>query len=58
MSPTSNDSPTLNDLSRSHSQILGFEVNPLSHMPLSINSLHSHSYIYILYIHLPLFQRC
>ena len=33
-------------LSHSHSQLLGFQINPLS-----INSLHSH-------LHLSLFQRC
>ena len=38
------------DLSHSHSQLLGFQVYPLSHTPLLINSLHSHR-------HLPLFQR-
>ena len=35
----------------SHSQLLGFQINHLSHIPLSINSLHSH-------LHLFLFQRC
>ena len=35
----------------SHSQLLGFQVNPLSQLPLSINSLHSH-------LHLSSFQRC
>ena len=38
-------------LSHSHSQLLGFQVNPSSHIPLSTNSLHSH-------LHLFLFQRC
>ena len=38
-------------LSHSHSQLLGFQVNPLSHTPLSISSLHSD-------LHLFLFQRC
>ena len=38
-------------LSHSHSQLLGFQINPLPHTPLSINSLHSH-------LHLFLFQRC
>ena len=38
-------------LSHSHSQILGFQMNPLSHIPLSINSLGSH-------LHLSLFQHC
>ena len=37
------------DLSHSHSQLQGFQVNPLSHIPLSINSLHSH-------LHLSLFR--
>ena len=39
------------DLSHSHSQLLGFQISPLSHTPLSINSLHSH-------LHLSSFQRC
>ena len=38
-------------LSHSHSQLLGFQINPLSHIPLSINSLHSHP-------HLLSFHRC
>ena len=43
--------PALHDLSYSHSQLIGFQINFLSHTSLSINSLHSH---------LPLssFQRC
>ena len=44
-------SPILQDLSHLHSQLLGFQINPLSHTPLSINSLHSH-------LHLSSFQRC
>ena len=44
-------SPISQDLSHSHSQLFGFQMNPLSHTPLSINSLH-------LYRHLSLFQRC
>ena len=32
-------------------ELLGFQINPLSHTPLSINSLHPH-------IHLSLFLRC
>ena len=44
-------SPTSHDLSHSHSQLLGFQIYPLSHTLLSINSLHSHQ-------HLSLFQRC
>ena len=28
------------DLSHSHSQLLGFQINSLSHIPLSVNSLH------------------
>ena len=40
-----------NDLSHSHSQLLGFQINSLSYIPLSINSLHSH-------LHLFLFQLC
>ena len=35
----------------SHSQLLGFQAYPLSHTPLSINSLDSHQ-------HLSLFQHC
>ena len=34
-----------------HSDLLGFQIYPLSHTPLSINSLHSH-------LHLSSFQRC
>ena len=42
----------INDiLSHSHSQFLGFQINLLSQIPLSINTLHSH-------LHLSLFQRC
>ena len=43
--------PISHDLSHAHSQLLGFQINPLSHMPLSTDSLHSH-------LHLHLFQRC
>ena len=32
-------------------QLVGFQINPLSHIPLSMNSLHS-------YPHLSLFQLC
>ena len=39
------------DLSHSQSQLLGFQINPLSHFSSSINSLHSH-------LHLPLFHLC
>ena len=39
-------SPTSHDLSHSHSQLLGFQIDPLS-----INSLHLH-------LHLSSFQRC
>ena len=39
------------DLSHSHSQVLGFQINPLSHIPFSNNSLHSH-------LHLSLFHLC
>ena len=42
---------TSHDLSHSHSQLQGFQIDPLSHSPLSINSLHSH-------LHLSSFQRC
>ena len=38
-------------LSHSHSQLLGFQIDPLSHAPLSINSLLS-------YLNLSSFQRC
>ena len=41
----------MHDLSRPQSQLLGFQANPLSHTPLSINSLHSDR-------HLSSFQRC
>ena len=41
----------LQDLSHLLSQLLGFQINPLSHTPLSINSLHSH-------LHLSSFHRC
>ena len=34
-----------------HSLLLGFQINPLSHIPLSINSLHSH-------LHLSSFHLC
>ena len=33
------------DSSHSHSQLLGFQIDPLSHTPLSIDSLHSHLYL-------------
>ena len=39
------------DLSHSHSQVLGFQTNPLSNIPLLINSLHSH-------LHLSSFHLC
>ena len=39
------------DLSHSHSQLLGFQINTSSHLLLPINSLHSH-------LHLSLIQRC
>ena len=39
------------DLSHSHSQLLGFQIDPLLHTHLSINYLYSH-------LHLLLFQRC
>ena len=34
------------DLSHSHLQSLGFQIKSLSHIPLSINSLHSHLHLY------------
>ena len=43
--------PTSHDLSHSHSQLLGFQINPLSHTYLSINSVYSH-------LHISSFQRC
>ena len=43
--------PISQDLSHSHSQLLRFQINPLSHTPLSTNSLHLH-------LHLPSVQRC
>ena len=49
--PLSKYSPTSHDLSHSHSQLLGFQINPLLHTPLSINYLHSQ-------LHLSSFQRC
>ena len=40
------------DLSHSQLQLLGFQINPLSYIPLAINcSLHSHQ-------HLSLFHLC
>ena len=44
-------SRTSHDLSHSHSQLLGSQVNLLQHIPLPINSLHLH-------LHLLLFQSC
>ena len=44
-------SPISHDLSHSNSQLLEFQIYPLSHTPLSVNFLHSHR-------HLSLFQRC
>ena len=41
----------LHDLSHSHLQLLGLKIYPLSHTPLSIDSLHSH-------LHLSLFHLC
>ena len=38
------------DLSHFHLQLLRFQINPLSYIPLSVNSLHSH-------LHLLFFQR-
>ena len=43
-------SPTSHDLSHSKSHLLGLQRNPISHLPFSINSLHS-------CLHLSLFQR-
>ena len=36
---------TSHDLSHSHSQLLRFQINPFSQIPLSINSLHSHMHL-------------
>ena len=47
----SNYLSTSHDLSHSHSHILGSQINPSSHLSLSIKSLHSH-------LHLSLFKRC
>ena len=44
-------SPISHDLSHSHLKLLGLQAYPLSHTPLSINSLQSHQ-------HLSLFQCC
>ena len=33
------------DLSHSHSQLLASQINPLSHIPLSTNSLHSNLHL-------------
>ena len=38
-------SPTSHDLSHSHSQLLGFQINPLLHIPFSINLLHLHQHL-------------
>ena len=35
------------DLSHSHSQLLGFQINPLSYILLSITSLHSHLQLFL-----------
>ena len=43
-------SPTSHDLSHQQLQLLGFQIDPLSHTRLSINSFHSH-------LHLSPFQR-
>ena len=44
-------SPISHDLSHSHLQLLGFQINPLPHIPLLTNSLHSH-------LHLSSFHIC
>ena len=41
----------LHDVSHSHSYMIGFQVNPLSHLPLLISSLYLH-------MRLSLFQSC
>ena len=38
-------SPTLHDLSHSHSQLLGFQINSSSQLLLTINSLHLHQHL-------------
>ena len=39
-------------LSHSHSQLLGFQINPLLHIPLSINSLHLHLHLFLFHCYL------
>ena len=39
--------PTSHDLPYSQSQLLGFQINPLSDIPLSMNSLYIHICIYL-----------
>ena len=38
------------DLSNSHSQLIGFQISSLSHVPQSINSLHSHLHLSSFYL--------
>ena len=47
-------SPKSHDLSHSHLLLglLGFQICPLSHIPLSINSLHSHRHLFLLQCYL------
>ena len=40
----------MHGFSHSHSQLLGFQINPLSHIPLSVNSLHSHLYLSLFHL--------
>ena len=40
------------NLSHSQSQLLGFQINPLLHIPLSINSLHSHQHLSLFHLSL------
>ena len=42
----------LHDLSHSHLQLLGLKIYPLSHTPLSINSLHSHLHLSLFHLSL------
>ena len=40
------------DLSRSYSQLPGFQINPLLHISLPINSLHSHLHLSLFHLFL------
>ena len=45
-SSSSKYSPIFHDLLHSHSQLLGFQINPVLHRPLSINFLPSHLHLF------------